>query len=184
MTHNVEGPESKYTQIIECFLGLNPDPSDDQVHKFAYSLGVDKEELETVFYAMLSERLDGPAEASPTQDDNWVGIGASLRVWAARQERTNIEAEAMADDAILQARGVLALTEEEKVLQDDYNVDTTPAQDIALNDDGASEEDTEKFQDATDDDGLMTDDAKVPALQQYEDDDQAIVDDGAPLPTV
>ncbi|MGE8453039.1 MAG: hypothetical protein ACN6OP_20945, partial [Pseudomonadales bacterium] len=117
MTHNVEGPESKYTQIIECFLGLNPDPSDDQVHKFAYSLGVDKEELETVFYAMLSDRLDVPAEASPTQDDNWTGVGASLRVWAARQERTEIEADAMADDALLQAHGILALTEEEKVLQ-------------------------------------------------------------------
>ncbi len=183
MTHNVEGPESEYTQIIECFLGLNPDPSDDQVHKFAYSLGVDKEELETVFYAMLSERL-GNTEASPTQDENWTGVAASLRVWAARQERTALEADAMAENAVLQAHGVLALSEEEKVLQDDYDPDMTSPQDIALNDDGGSADDIEKIQDATDDDGLSLEEVNAPAIEQFNSDQAAIVDDGAPGPTV
>jgi hypothetical protein len=178
MTHNVEAPESKYTQIIECFLSLNPDPSDDQVHHFAYSLGVDKEELESVFYAMLSERLD--THASPTQDDNWTGVAASLRVWAARQERTSIEATAMADNAMMQAHGILALTDEEQVLQDDYSSDQVPPQDIALNDDGPDVEDIEKTQDATTEDGLLVDDSQVPAIEQYDSDDSAIINDGAP----
>ena len=48
--------KEKYRNIITLFLQLNPTPADAQVHALAAALGVDKEELESVFYEMLAEK--------------------------------------------------------------------------------------------------------------------------------
>ncbi len=44
-------------QEIERFLATNPEPSDEQFHEFARSLGYDPETLESVAYEMLSNEI-------------------------------------------------------------------------------------------------------------------------------
>jgi len=39
------------------FFKQNPNPSDDQVHELAESLGIDAHELEAAIYSLLSEYL-------------------------------------------------------------------------------------------------------------------------------
>ena len=47
-----------YEKLIEAFLEVNPDPSDDQFHALAHAVGIDKEELEAVSYKMLGNELE------------------------------------------------------------------------------------------------------------------------------
>lgn len=49
--------EEMLDSFLRLFLGLNPQPSDEQVHSLAKAIGVSKEALEAVIYSMLSEML-------------------------------------------------------------------------------------------------------------------------------
>lgn len=104
--HSTDGP-CDYQPIIECFLQINPDPSDEQVHAFASSLGVDKEELEAVFYEMLGTEL------SQNQDQE------TGRLFTASE--------------------VKALTEDERILIDDYDPLITDPKGLSLNDSSRTE---------------------------------------------
>lgn len=52
--------------ILESYLQLNEDPSDDQVHALAFSIGMDHEVFEQLMYEILSQMVqDGnPIKAS------------------------------------------------------------------------------------------------------------------------
>lgn len=54
--------EQQLQQLITLFLEINPNPSDQQFHMLAGSIGVDHEALEAVSYAMLAK--DGPQQQS------------------------------------------------------------------------------------------------------------------------
>lgn len=43
--------------FLELYLQINPDPTDDEVHKLAASVRLSKEALEGVIYSMLAERV-------------------------------------------------------------------------------------------------------------------------------
>ena len=49
-------------QLVQIFLQINPEPSDDQVHNLAYALGIDKETLEAEMYEMLSDCVECTAD--------------------------------------------------------------------------------------------------------------------------
>lgn len=53
--------EQQLQQLITLFLEINPDPSDQQFHMLAESIGVDHEALEAVSYSMLAK--DGPQQS-------------------------------------------------------------------------------------------------------------------------
>jgi len=48
---------AKLAHMIELFLQVNPEPSDQQFHALAQALGVDKETLEAVAYEMLGDEI-------------------------------------------------------------------------------------------------------------------------------
>jgi hypothetical protein len=59
--------QSKLYTLVESFLLLNPEPSDDQVHMLAQSINMDYEQLEAIvykFFAQVLEELDDPVTAS------------------------------------------------------------------------------------------------------------------------
>lgn len=105
---------TKLRELITLFLELNEKPADAQVHSLAAALAIDKEELESVMYEMLSELQEGHS------DEEVVEGGAS--------EATD-------------------------VLQDNYDPDTTGADDLALNDGDPTLDDTGN-QDVLTDDGV------------------------------
>jgi hypothetical protein len=45
-------------EFLTLYLRLNPRPTDQQFHSLAFSVNVDKEELESVAYAMLGDELE------------------------------------------------------------------------------------------------------------------------------
>lgn len=56
--------------FLRLFLKLNPEPSDEQVHSLAYSLGLSKEAVEELIYAMLSEYIEEDDEDSDDEDSD------------------------------------------------------------------------------------------------------------------
>lgn len=62
--------EESLSLLIRLFLHLNPEPSDEQVHSLAYSLGLSKEALEELIYSMLSDELDDDDEEDDEEDDD------------------------------------------------------------------------------------------------------------------
>jgi len=110
---------SKYDQLIESFLEHNPEPSDDQVHAFAHSLGVDKEELEADIYKLLSEKLGYDVEASPP----------STYIGTTYQNLNNPEMFRVNSSVRLKA-----LTLDQRITQGDYDPEITPAVKNTIND--------------------------------------------------
>lgn len=55
--------------FMRLFLKLNPEPSDEQVHSLAYSLGLSKESVEELIYSMLSEYIDEDDDDSEENED-------------------------------------------------------------------------------------------------------------------
>ena len=51
--------EEALVQILEAFLKINSEPTDEQMHGLAESLGLQKEHVEQVIYSMLADRLNG-----------------------------------------------------------------------------------------------------------------------------
>lgn len=121
-----------YRQIIQCFLDLNPEPSDAQIHSFAAALGVDKEALEAQMYEMLSDCMDCRA------------------------------------GTVCVAHRLLALTEIEEVLQDDYDENAINVDLLPVNDGEKNPAHTEEMQELTDNDGSI-----VPSVTQ-----ELLLDDG------
>lgn len=121
--------------LIRIFLELNPKPSDQQVHQLAFSLGMDKESLESVFYDMLSDCQDN-------------------------EDMSRIESSVK--------KRLRALSEDELVLEDEYDDASTPSEDIVLNDGEQTPTEDQSIQDTTNNDGTL-----VPV-----DDQQVLFDDG------
>lgn len=68
-TATLELAEDNLTGLLECFLCLNPSPSDEQVHALSKALGLSKEAVEQVIYTMLSQRLaEGEDDGSFTDE--------------------------------------------------------------------------------------------------------------------
>ena len=59
--------------LLESYLTLQPEPSDEQVHHLAKSLGVSKEALEEVMFNMLSDLLSTDVDEAPILDENHPG---------------------------------------------------------------------------------------------------------------
>lgn len=134
-------------RIIELFLLINPQPSDQQFHEFAAGLGVDHEYLESISYAMLADSDEVETQAGVEFDDG--GYGET------------------------------DLSQEQEVLDGDYDPNTTTTDDLLLNDGSSDGEDAiRENQDSTYDDGVGPDDIGV----DIEGDKTALIDDGvAPI---
>ena len=62
-------PDIDLESVIESFLLVHPEPTDDQVHAFARSLGIDYDELEDKVYEMLGNALsDEPSEEDAVEE--------------------------------------------------------------------------------------------------------------------
>lgn len=66
----------KLKQLITLFLESNPEPSDQQFHSFAESLGVDKETLEAVAYEMLGGEIQHEKDEGDTHQLEELVVGA------------------------------------------------------------------------------------------------------------
>lgn len=55
--------------FLELYLQINPNPSDDEVHKLATSIRLSKEALEGVVYSMLSDRITKEDEDENVEDE-------------------------------------------------------------------------------------------------------------------
>lgn len=49
---------NKYRPEVEKFLAENPEPSDDEVHAFAMELGIEKDDVEEIFYKIAGESVN------------------------------------------------------------------------------------------------------------------------------
>ncbi len=146
-----------YSSLIEMFLQYVPEPSDAQVHALAYALGVDKETLEAQFYALLSNELDEP-------------VLAALDNWASQEHRKALTAKIIVAFAQLQA------TEDQDVLEDNYDADLTPPDQVLLNDEAPGYVgDSEETQEALLNDGVTDEDTEV-----QDDTQQSTLVDGIP----
>ncbi|QDH83608.1 hypothetical protein [Achromobacter phage Motura] len=133
-----------YDQIIENFLEHNPEPSDEQVHAFAHALGVDKEELESDFYRMLSERLGYDVQASPPS--LYQGTTYQPQNYKTEPFRVNSSAR------------LHALTLDQRINDGDYDPETTPAVKNTINDGETSPSKNYEMQNVLYDDGGETED--------------------------
>ena len=143
-TGTLYGSSNDLSSLITCFLKHNPSPSDAQVHALAAALNIDKETLEAQMYEMLSE-YENENETEHTM--------ASLRIWASSK--------------------IEALTEDEKVLDDDYDPNLTNTDSLILNDGNTDPEESEEVQEDLYDDG---------SVEPIDDDSEVIINDGVLLP--
>lgn len=128
-------------QFLVGFLRLNPNPTDAQFHALASAINVDKEELESISYAMLAEETQS------------------------KQEAGNAEPEET------------KLSEQQQVLDGDYDPNVTSPNDLLLND-GAPEgtSNIQEMQDTLYDDGVGADDSGI----GINSDKDQMISDGAP----
>ncbi len=118
-------------ELITLFLKINPEPSDQQFHALAEAVGIDKEELESIAYSMLSEAED----LLDDEDAPMVAkVNAAARLHAA-------DAQDVLDDPTV-------------------DPDDLPLTDVALNDGDPTDDDL-GMQDETFDDGYTTEDVGV-----------------------
>jgi len=134
-------------QLISLFLKVNPNPSDEQFHALAFSVSIDHETLESISYSMLSE-----AEGDQTQ--------APPPVQASKEPPDESQ-----------------LSEQQQVLDGDYDPNETSPNDLLLND-GAPEgtSNIQESQDALYNDGVGADDTGVDIFGNKD----AMISDGAP----
>ena len=135
--------EQQMREFVQCFLTLNPSPSDAQYHALAEAVGVDKETLEACAYQMLGEQV---------------------------QEGVDVAGE----DSLAEPIG--AYTQDEKVLQDQYDPNTTTTDAVPINDGGPGVA-ADGFHEETHDDGLGVEDQGLDLDVQDE-----LYDDGVPVP--
>jgi hypothetical protein len=152
--NTVDGSEEKQAairELIAIFLQLNPDPSDDQFHHLALSLGTDPATLESVAYEMLGEAVDGEEiEAEDLDEPNLVG---AFRIQASTRIKSGL---ALVKNG---GQGDVGISEDQKVRQGDYDEDEIPVDDILIGELSLDDPDT-GFQEEQYDDGLpSTDDS-------------------------
>lgn len=141
--------------ILVLFLQINPKPADQQFHALAYSLGVDKETLESISYDML---------ASSDEVNQAKATARTLARVMASYEQDNAEDKAGADSS-----------EAEDVLENEYDPYQTSPQDLALNDGApAGTSDQQGIQDSTLNDGVGSEDDGV----DIDGEKDMLVDDG------
>jgi hypothetical protein len=118
-------------EFLTGFLRINPEPTDEQFHALAYAVNVDKEELESIAYAMLADEV----------------------------EPVHAKRKATAGNPAPSER---RLSEQQKVLDGDYDPNITSPDNLLLND-GAPEgtSNIQETQDALYDDGVGADDTGV-----------------------
>lgn len=128
-------------QFLVGFLRLNPNPTDAQFHALASAINVDKEELESISYAMLAEETQSKQEAGNVQPEE------------------------------------TKLSEQQQVLDGDYDPNVTSPDDLLLND-GAPEgtSNIQEMQDTLYDDGVGADDSGI----GINSDKDQMISDGAP----
>jgi hypothetical protein len=114
--------EQQLQQLITLFLEINPNPSDQQFHMLADSIGVDHEALEAVSYAMLAK--DGPQQSvmSGTED-----LSESQKVLDG-----DYDPNVTSPDDLLLNDGAPEGTSNIQELQDDLYDDGVAADDIGL----------------------------------------------------
>lgn len=130
-------------EFLTIYLRLNPRPTDQQFHSLAFSVNVDKEELESVAYAMLGD------EVGETQS-------------------------AFAGNALPSEKG---MSEQQKVLDGDYDPNITSPDNLLLNDGAPNRDSTSRgVQDATLNDGVGPDDEGI----GINSDKDSLISDGLP----
>jgi len=194
--------ESKLHELIVLFLQVNPEPSDDQFHALAHSLGVDKESLESISYEMLGDeihheedegddtQLNELVEGVSThfQEGEELGGGeygegypiengdkaeASFSINAAYRLTVTAEITEYDDGG----QGEEGLSEQQEVLQGDDDPATTNTDDMVLNDGAPVGQSTDdEMQDSALVDGVGPDDTGI----GFESDKSMLLNDGAP----
>lgn len=156
--------EQALRQLLTLYLRINPDPSDEQFHNLAYSVGVDKEYLESISYEMLAESPE--IEASSTHSEEGIEVPTGTAPEVFRVQEVDADVDAPGDDR---------LSEQQDVLDGDYDPFTTSPDDLILNDGApAGTSSIEENQDATYDDGVSVDDVGIDVSS----DKNAMIDDG------
>lgn len=141
-------------EMISLFLKINPEPSDQQFHSLAEALGVDKEELESISYGMLSDAEDLLEDEGPLIDTE---VLSSIC-------RINASARLMAEDS-------------QNILDDPtIDPDDMSLPDVALNDGDPTDDDLGQ-QEETLDDGFTEKDVGVGLTNNVND---VLTDDGMP----
>lgn len=131
-------------QLIQLFLKVNPQPTDKQFHAFAEAVNVDKEELEAASYAMLGDMLDDPNVGGALSEDEVGALRACLTTAKAR------------------LTAAPELSQDQKVLINDYVEESTPPDLLLLNDgELAVNNDDPGYQQETEDDGVSIHDSGV-----------------------
>jgi hypothetical protein len=135
-------------QFLIGFFRLNPKPTDAQFHALASAINVDKEELEAVSYEMLADEM----KTKPVQ--------SKTKQTAGNSEPSENK-----------------LSEQQQVLDGDYDPMVTSPDDLLLND-GAPEgtSNIQEMQDTLYDDGVGADDSGV----GINSDKDQMISDGAP----
>lgn len=138
-------------QLIAAFLKVNPNPTDQQFHALAMAANIDHETLEAISYSMLAE---------DQHDEDHVPDPVPQPVTGGNP-----------------APPESSLSEEQQVLDGDYDPNTTSPNDLLLND-GAPEgtSNIQQNQDSTYDDGVGADDVGV----DINADKDMMISDGAP----
>jgi hypothetical protein len=140
-------------ELIGLFLKVNPQPSDQQFHAFAEAIGIDKETLESIAYAMLGEAedlLEDPVSASLIHQ-----VNANARLGAAT-----------------------VTADQEEVLDDPtIDPDDLSLSDVALNDGDPTDDDLGQQEEALDD-GYTEDDVGVGLTNNVQDvlNDDGVID--------
>lgn len=174
----------KLARLIELFLQMNPEPSDQQFHALAEAVGVDKETLESVAYEMLGDEIHHEQEEGDDAQLNELVEGVSTHFPEGEEEEdfgvVNASMRLKATEEVTQeggGQGEEGLSEQQEVLQGEGDPATTNTDNLTLND-GAPEGTTtdDEMQDSMLIDGVGEDDTGV----GLDADKSMLLNDGAP----
>lgn len=167
-------------ELISLFLKINPQPSDQQFHSLAEAVGVDKEELESISYGMLSDAEDLLEGTSTHSGGNTSPFSRSdAQVYADDEDldiQSLVDPEVRASIYRVNAAARL-MADAEDVLDDPtIDPDELPLTDVALNDGDPTDDDLGQ-QEETMDDGYTEDSVGVGLSNNAND---VLTDDGIP----
>lgn len=173
--------QQELRQLLTLFLQINCEPSDDQFHALAHSLGVDKESLESIAYEMLGEEVEHEQEEGDDTQLHELVEGVSTHF---------PEGEEVEDLGVVNAAVRLTLTagmdneygeeglsEQQEALQGEGDVSTMNSDDLMLTDGAPAGESTDdELQDSALVDGVGEDDIGI----GFDADKSMLLNDGAP----
>ena len=183
--------EDALQELIALFLKINPQPSDQQFHALAEAVGIDKEELESIAYSMLSEAedlLEDPMEASSTHQGNDSPVSrrgatlfsnspsTSLSYGDSEEGGDTIDNETVAMIHRINASARLKADSQEVLDDPTVDPDDLSLTDVALNDGDPTDDDLGQ-QEETLDDGYTENDVGVGLTNNAND---VLTDDGVP----